>query len=137
MGQVLFLDLGFDYIGSLSCIIMLCVFFYIYACVHPQSPQLCLILCDPMDYSPPDSSVLGYSPGKNTGVGCHALFQGIFPTQRLNPRLLYWRVDSLPLVLPGKPTYAHTHTHTHTHTCIYIYIFQQKVFKRETRRKKG
>ena len=28
------------------------------------------------------------SPGKNTGVGCHALLQGIFPTQRLNPRLM-------------------------------------------------
>ena len=25
------------------------------------------------------------SLGKNTGVGCHALFQGIFPTQGLNP----------------------------------------------------
>ena len=24
------------------------------------------------------------SPGKNTGVGCHALFQGIFPTQESN-----------------------------------------------------
>ena len=28
------------------------------------------------------------SPGKNTGVGCHALLQGIFPTQGLNPHLL-------------------------------------------------
>ena len=27
------------------------------------------------------------SPGKNTGVGCHALLQGIFPTQGLNPGL--------------------------------------------------
>ena len=31
---------------------------------------------------PPGSSVHGHSPGKNTGVGCHALLQGIFPTQR-------------------------------------------------------
>ena len=29
------------------------------------------------------------SPGKNTGVGCHSLLQGIFPTQRSNWRLLY------------------------------------------------
>ena len=29
------------------------------------------------------------SLGKNTGVGCHALLQGIFPTQGLNPHLLY------------------------------------------------
>ena len=31
------------------------------------------------------------SPGKNTGMGCHALLQGIFPTQRLNLGLLYYR----------------------------------------------
>jgi len=37
------------------------------------------ILCDPMDCSPPGSSVHGDSPGKNTGVGSHALLQGIFP----------------------------------------------------------
>ena len=29
------------------------------------------------------------SPGKNTGVGCHFLLQGIFPTQGLNPGLLH------------------------------------------------
>ena len=34
-----------------------------------------------MDCSPPGSSVHGDSPGENTGVGCHALLQGIFPTQ--------------------------------------------------------
>ena len=43
--------------------------------------QSCPTLCDPMDCSPPGSSVYGDSPGKNTGVGCHALLQGIFPTQ--------------------------------------------------------
>ena len=31
------------------------------------------------------------SPGKNTGVGCHFLLQGIFPTQESNPCLLYCR----------------------------------------------
>ena len=35
---------------------------------------------------PPGSSVHGHSPGKNTGVGCHAL-QGIFPTQGSNTGL--------------------------------------------------
>ena len=53
--------------------------------------QSCLILCDPMDYSPPGSSVHWNSPGKNTGMGCHALLQGIFPTQGLNPGLLHCR----------------------------------------------
>ena len=36
-------------------------------------------------------------PGKNTGVGCHFLLQGIFLTQGLNSHLLHWWVDSLPL----------------------------------------
>ena len=45
------------------------------------------------------------SPGKNTGVDCHALLQGIFLTQGLNLHLLcllHWHAGSLPLVLPGK-----------------------------------
>ena len=29
------------------------------------------------------------SPGKNTGVGCHSLLQGIFLTQGLNAGLLH------------------------------------------------
>ena len=49
--------------------------------------QSCPTLCDPTDYSPPGSSVHGDSPGKNTGVGCHALLQGIFPAQGSNPGL--------------------------------------------------
>ena len=45
----------------------------------------------PMDCSPPGSSVHGDPPGKNTGVGCHACLQGIFPIQGWNPGLLYCR----------------------------------------------
>ena len=37
------------------------------------------------------------SPGKNTAVGCHFLPQGIFTIQGLNPHLLCWQVDSLPV----------------------------------------
>ena len=47
-------------------------------------------------------------PGKNTGVGCHFLFQGIFPTQGSNLRLLcllHWQADSLPLASLGKHMY--------------------------------
>ena len=57
--------------------------------------ETCWTLCDPMDYGLPGSSVHGDSPGKNTGVGYHALLQGIFPTQGSNPgfphcrRILY------------------------------------------------
>ena len=50
--------------------------------------QSCLSLCDPMDCNLPGSSVLGNSPGKNTRMGCHALLQGIFPTQGSNPGLI-------------------------------------------------
>ena len=67
--------------------------------------QSCLTLCNSMEYSPPGSSVHGDSPGKNTGVGCHALLQGIFPTQGSNPsllRLLHWQTGSSPLVPPGE-----------------------------------
>ena len=42
----------------------------------------------PHGLQPLGSSVHGASPGKNTGVGFHALLQGIFPTQGLNPHLL-------------------------------------------------
>ena len=72
--------------------------------LHARSPHLCLtlrpsglwlisLLC-PWD-----------SPGKNTGVSCHFLLQGLFLTQGLNPSLLcllHWPADSLPLVPPGK-----------------------------------
>ena len=44
-----------------------------------------------MDCRLPSSSDHGDSPGKNTGVGCHALFQGIFPTRGLNPGLPHCR----------------------------------------------
>ena len=52
--------------------------------------QLCLTLCNPMDSSLPGSSV-HHIPGKNTGVGCHSLLQGIFPTLGLNPGLPHCR----------------------------------------------
>ena len=59
-----------------------------------------LILCNPMDCSPPGSSCLWNLLGKNTGVGCHFLLQGVFSTQGLNLCLLNWQADSLPLALP-------------------------------------
>ena len=43
-------------------------------------------------------------PGKNTGVGCHFLLQGIFPTPGSHLcllHLLHWQADSLPLALHG------------------------------------
>ena len=57
-------------------------------CVHAQS---CLTLCDPMDCSPPGPSCPWNLSGKITGVGCHFLPQGVFPTQGSNLRLLHCR----------------------------------------------
>ena len=64
------------------------LFHYSLLCLVIQS---CLTLCDPMDWGPPGSSVHGDSPGKNTGVGWHALLQGVFPTQGSNPGLPHCR----------------------------------------------
>ena len=63
----------------------------------------CLILCNPMDCSPPGASVPWDYPGKNTGVGCHALLQGIFLTWGSNLCFLHWRADSLSLSHLGSP----------------------------------
>ena len=49
--------------------------------VHVRPLQSCPTLCDPMDCSPPGSSVHRDSPGKNTGLGHHALLQGILCIQ--------------------------------------------------------
>ena len=76
------------------------------ACVRAKLLQLCPTLCDPKNCSLPGSFVHGDSPGKNTGVGCHSLLQGIFPTQWWNPYLLcllHWQADSLPPEPSVKP----------------------------------
>ena len=65
--------------------------------------QSCQTLCDPMDCSPPGSFDHGNSPGKNTGVGCHALVQEIFLIQGLNQCFLHEQADSLPFDPPRKP----------------------------------
>ena len=61
----------------------------------------CPALCDPMDCSPAGSSV--HTPGKNTGVGCHALLQGIFPTQGSNSGLPHYRQILYRLSHQGSP----------------------------------
>ena len=71
--------------------------------------MLCLVsqswptLCEPMDYSPPGSSVHADSPGNNTGDSCHALLQGIFPTQGSNPGLPHCRQIICLLSHQGSP----------------------------------
>ena len=85
----------------------LCLYFVLFSLSFPQAlkltfgpgwvlvAQLCPTLCDPMDCSPAGSSVWDFS-GKDTGVGCHFLLQGIFQTQGVESespalqQVLYW-----------------------------------------------
>ena len=63
--------------------------------VQPHGLQPARLLC-PWDF-----------PGKNTGVGCHFLLQGIFLTQGSNPHLLHWQADSVVLSHQGNPKHSH------------------------------
>ena len=63
--------------------------------------QLCLILCDPLDYSPPGSPVHEFSKQEYRS-GLPFPYSGyIFLTQGSNLNLLHWQADSLPLSLLG------------------------------------
>ena len=72
------------------------------AAAAAKSLQSCLTQCDPIDGSPPGSSVPGILQGrilewvaipfsKGSSLGCHSLLQGIFLTQGSNPGLLHCR----------------------------------------------
>ena len=70
-------------------------------CCVPSHVQLFVTLC-----TVAHQALLSMEfPGKNTGVCCHFLLQGI---QRSNPchlsHLLHWQMDSLPLAPHGKPS---------------------------------
>ena len=65
------------------------IYIFIYIYQFSSVTQSCPTLCDSMDCGPSGSSVHGNSPDKNTGMGCHALLQGIFQTQGSNPSLLH------------------------------------------------
>ena len=69
--------------------------------------QLCPILCDPMDCSPPGSSVHGDFPDKNTEVGCHALLWGNPPNPGIKLRCPALQADSLPSEPPEEVAEKH------------------------------
>ena len=58
---------------------------------HFLVTESCLTLCNPMDCSPPSSSVHGIYQARILDIGCCFLLQGIFPNQGSNPRLLLGR----------------------------------------------
>ena len=73
-------------------------------CMRAKLLQSCPTLCN--QWTVAHQAPLCDSPGKNTGVGCHVLLQGIFLTQGLNPcllSLLHWQAGFLPVVPPGMP----------------------------------
>ena len=81
---------------SIIFVVVMCTCSVVSDSLQPHGLQPTGLLC-PWD-----------SPGKNTGVGCHALLQGIVPTQGLNLRLLcllHWQAGPLPLAPPGKPIF--------------------------------
>ena len=89
--------------------------------------QSYLTLCNPIDYSPPGSSVHGDSLGKDTGVGCHSLLQGIFLEiepgfnlgSEIEPGSSTLQADSLPSEPTGKPS-----------TCIALMEIKFELIKR-------
>ena len=86
--------------GPNHCPVCVCV------CACTQS---CLTLCDPMDWSPPGSSVHEIFQARTLEWVAISSLQGIFPTQGSNPcllRLLHWQVSSLPLAILGTPGLA-------------------------------
>ena len=114
---------SFNYLCLLACslrtsmLILHAVFIMLsllifYSYFKVLGAQSCLTLCDPMDCSLAGSSVHGDSPGRNTGMGCHAHLQGIFPTQGSNLGLPNCRQIILP------------HNHTHVQTTSEIKSFQ-------------
>ena len=77
---------------GVGCHCLLRVLIILYKESESEVAQSCPTLCDPMDCRLPGSSVHVILPARVlTGVGCHFLLQGIFPTQGSNPGLLHYR----------------------------------------------
>ena len=72
-------------------------------CLHAQSLVCVRLLATPWTVACQVPLSMGF-PGKNTGVGCHFLLQGIFPTQGLNPGLLYCMQILYHLSHQGSPS---------------------------------
>ena len=82
------------------------IFFCLFSCsvmsdsLQPHGLKPAKLLC-PWDF-----------PGRNTGLGCHALLREIFLTQGSNPCLLHWEAGSLPLSHQGSPLYSSTESNS-------------------------
>jgi len=93
--------------------------------MHAKSLQSCLTL-RPFELTPARLLCPWDSPGKNTGMSCYILFQGIFLTQGSNLSFLYllhWQVGSLPLAPPEKPILLMYIYNIYIMYIIHIYIY--------------
>ena len=99
--------------------VYVCVCIYVFVCLVTQ-------LC-PTPYDPMDCTLLcpWDSPGENTRVGamstmsrCHALLQGIFPTQGSNPGLPHcrWYTQIYIYICMCVCVCVYIHTYKHTYT---------------------
>ena len=57
-------------------------------CVHAKSLQLCLTLCDPMDYIAHQAPMSMRFSGEDAAVSCRTLLWGILPIHGSNSHLL-------------------------------------------------
>ena len=83
------------------------LFYYIFLCfiiVVVQLVKSCPTLLQPRELQPMRLLCPWDFLGKNFGVGCNFLFQGVIPTQGSNPCFLYWQADFLP------PSHLGAHT---------------------------
>ena len=97
----------------------MCVYVCVCVCIHSVLSCFSCVSLWPCGPWPTRFLCPWDSPQKNTGVGCHALLQGITSTQGSNLHflcLLHWQAGSLPLAPPGKCV------------CVYIYIRYQYIY---------
>ena len=99
------LSVSFDFPKKAFTAASSCVFSVCVVCLFSPSRPLS---CSPVDCMQLTRFLCPWNfPGKNTGVRCHFLLQGIFQNQGSNHLLclLHWQADSLSLVPPGKPVF--------------------------------
>ena len=80
------------------------------------------MLCDPMDYRPPGSSLSTRFSRQEHWSGLLCLLQVIFQTQGSNQHLtglLHWQAGSSSLVPPGKPHHWHVKVKV-TQSCLIL-----------------
>ena len=74
-----------------------CILTIFFVCAHAQSLSCVQLFLWPCGLYPARLLRPWDFLGKNTGMSCYFLLQWIFLTQGLNPRLLHWQANSLPL----------------------------------------